>query len=252
MNATYAVFLLRSPTRSSFVGFVPQAELDGVVAKHNAPGGPALTELCRPWAMADHIVVESAELARRCAEHVGRQSGFRARIRALDACRRGPPPAEDGFVNFYDGLTYAKIEFINPADPSRAMSVRVMVDTGATDCELRSELIEQLRLPPTGEGALFETASGITTSAPLYRATVRAFGRSATVLLSPAEHDEDESSDDDDETSNGEGRDAFDAEHGFDRVSDDGLLGHDCLAALNLAVDCRRRRLIELPWDEES
>ena len=39
----------------------------------------------------------------------------------------------------------------------------------------------------------------------------------------------------------------LDQRFGFDRVSDEGMLGHTALAALNLAVDCRRRRLVALP-----
>ena len=37
-----------------------------------------------------------------------------------------------------------------------------------------------------------------------------------------------------------------DAVFGFEKVSDDALLGHDALAALGLAVDCRYRRLLPL------
>ena len=59
------------------------------------------------------------------------------------------------------------------------------------------------------------------------------------VVLSPADGDEsDDESDESDEE--------LDARFGFDRVSDEGMLGHTALAALNLAVDCRRRRLVAL------
>ena len=40
---------------------------------------------------------------------------------------------------------------------------------------------------------------------------------------------------------------ALDAAHGFKAISDDGLLGHDALAALGLLVDCGRRKLVPAP-----
>ena len=106
--------------------------------------------------------------------------------------------------------------------------------------QLKGEMIEKLGLRPIeGEGAVFETAAGIAMESAIYRATIRVNGREASCLLSPSEkdrldEDEDEESDSEDEE---------DAAFGFDKVSDDALLGHDCLAALGLAVDCRRRRL---------
>lgn len=66
------------------------------------------------------------------------------------------------------------------------------------------------------------------------------------VLLSPSEADDAES-DGSSYESESEGEEDFDAIHGFDSTSDDGMLGHDALAALGLAVDCRSRALVALP-----
>ena len=73
---------------------------------------------------------------------------------------------------------------------------------------------------------------GRVTEQPIYEAVIRVLGREARVVLSPADGDEsDDESDESDEE--------LDARFGFDRVSDEGMLGHTALAALNLAVDCR-------------
>ena len=39
-------------------------------------------------------------------------------------------------------------------------TVRALVDTGSTDCEVKAEVIAALDLPDTGETATFETAIG--------------------------------------------------------------------------------------------
>ena len=146
-------------------------------------------------------------------------------------------------------MTYVSAEFVNPDRPKKRVGpLRVLVDTGSSDCELSAESIEQLGLKPV-ETALFETAAGITTSANVYRATIRVLGREASVLLSPAEGEE-SSDDDEEDDEEDDGEEDFDELFGFEKTSDGGLLGHDALAALGLAVDCRRRELIMLPPTE--
>ena len=135
-------------------------------------------------------------------------------------------------------MTYAWVDVRHP-DKDQFMRVRTLVDTGSTDCELKADVIQRLGLPATGETAHFETAVGRVTEQPIYEAVIRVLGREARVVLSPADGDEsDDESDESDEE--------LDQRFGFDRVSDEGMLGHTALAALNLAVDCRRRRLVAL------
>ena len=169
------------------------------------------------------------------------------------ALMAGGPSLDPGRA--LDGMTYVQIEVSNPEDPERCLSVRALVDTGSTDCELKGRLIEQLDLrPDTDAGfALFETAAGIQTEAQIYRATVQVCGREALCLLSPAEAQAEEEDEDDDEEDGEEeekdaaGVDEIEAAFGFEAMSDDALLGHDALAALGLAVDCSRRRLFPVP-----
>ena len=182
-----------------------------------------------------------------------------AAMRALASDGEGAPSLSQGgprldAARALDGMTYAMIEVANPDEPERCRTVRALVDTGATDCELKGRLIEELDLRPDSDAgfAVFETAAGIQTEAQVFQATVRACGREALCLLSPAElQDDDDDDDDDDEGeeggAGGEGVDDTDAAFGFERVSDDALLGHDALAALGLAVDCGRRRLFPVP-----
>ena len=78
----------------------------------------------------------------------------------------------------------------------------------------------------------------------------RVEGRESLVLLSPSEKDEEEDSDDSEDAEDAAARAAdaaLDAAHGFKAISDDGLLGHDALAALGLLVDCGRRKLVPAP-----
>ena len=146
---------------------------------------------------------------------------------------------ECGAADALDGMTYAWVDVRHP-DKTDFVRVRTLVDTGSTDCELKGDVIRKLGLPATGETAHFETAVGRVTEQPIYEAVIRVLGREARVVLSPADGDEsDDESDESDEE--------LDARFGFDRVSDEGMLGHTALAALNLAVDCRKRRLVALP-----
>ena len=145
---------------------------------------------------------------------------------------------ECGAADALDGMTYAWVDVRHP-DKADFVRVRTLVDTGSTDCELKGDVIRRLGLPATGETAHFETAVGRVTEQPIYEAVIRVLGREARVVLSPADGDEsDDESDESDEE--------LDARFGFDRVSDEGMLGHTALAALNLAVDCRKRRLVAL------
>jgi hypothetical protein len=146
---------------------------------------------------------------------------------------------ECGAADALDGMTYAWVDVRHP-DKTEFVRVRTLVDTGSTDCELKADVIRRLGLPATGETAHFETAVGRVTEQPIYEAVIRVLGREARVVLSPADGDEsDDESDESDEE--------LDQRFGFDRVSDEGMLGHTALAALNLAVDCRKRRLVALP-----
>ena len=112
--------------------------------------------------------------------------------------------------------------------------------------QLVGELIERLNLPRTGETAIFETAIGrVSAESPIFRARVRVQGREAEVLLSAAEGGEESGGESDEESDDEDSE--LDAQFGFDRFSDEALLGHNALAALGLAVDCRNRRLVPLP-----
>ena len=213
-----------------------------------------------PWRIACIAERTTKEGAEAVAAAVAKCGGFRARFRACEALRlaapsRDAPPAaavadalssidlglhgECGAADALDGMTYAWVDVRHP-DKTEFVRVRTLVDTGSTDCELKADVIRKLGLPATGETAHFETAVGRVTEQPIYEAVIRVLGREARVVLSPADGDE---SDDESDASDEE----LDARFGFDRVSDEGMLGHTALAALNLAVDCRKRRLVALP-----
>ena len=202
---------------------------------------------------------DTADAAETVAATVSRASGFNARLAAMRALMDRDPvlavATKFDARRALDGMTYARIEVANMDEPDRAISVRALVDTGSTDCELRSALIQQLDLRPDADAgfALFETAAGVQTSAPVYRALIRVHGREAPCLLSPSEdmQEDDDSDDEDEDEDEGEGVEDLDAKFGFEKISDEALLGHDALAALGLAVDTRRRRLFPAPRDED-
>ena len=265
--SAFAAALLVSPARSSIVAVTAtDGDMLALVGAINGDSEEAFSKelaIMRPWRLAEQRVFATRVEAEQCACSVRAASGVRARLTALRSCdvssghkhkQLANTCAFDGspssLEHTLDGLTYVLAEFSNPDKPSRHIGpVRVMVDTGSTDCELSGERIQSLRLK-AHETALFETAAGITTEAPVYRANIKVLGREATVLLSPAEGEDDDDDDDDDE-SEGEGEEDFDERFGFEKTSDGGLLGHDALAALGLAVDCRHRRLVLLPDDQE-
>ena len=255
----WVAYLIASPTRSSFVGVAPIHALAQELAAHNGEdpeNEPPETVIGRPWKFSGMAERPTRKLAERCAWSVSQASGFRARYAELLRCQHDEPSDAAGQCAYdreraLDGLTYAMVKFVNPRDESRHVTVRALVDTGSNDCELRAPLIETLGLPRLDGNAHFETAAGITITNALYRAKVTVMGRTSGVLLSPAEGSEDSdegsSSSSASEEEESEGEEDFDELHGFDSTSDDAMLGHDALAALGLAVDCRRRRLVPLP-----
>lgn len=284
-DGPWVAYLLLSPTRSSLAGAAHSGSLDRLVAWHNgeldegggeppdAPReGPSETALLRPWRLADAVSCDGRDAARRAAWRVSRASGFRARLAALRACRGGEDAGagarRDGDAEAdldlragLDGLTYVPVEFAHPADPARRVTVRALVDTGSSDCDLRQGLIDSLGLP-ADDGSLrrspfgfvgatlragftqVETAAGRQVEMPVYRALVRVMGREASVLLSPADEPED--------GGRSSGEDEEDKEFGLDSATDDALLGSEALAALGLLVDCRNRRLVLPPSAEEE
>ena len=254
----WAAVLLYSATRSSYVAVCQSDDVERQPGVLDEAEGPL--SVAAPWRIACIAERTTKEGAEAVAAAVAKCGGFRARFRACDALRlaapsRDAPPAaavadalssidlglhgECGAADALDGMTYAWVDVRHP-EKADFVRVRTLVDTGSTDCELKADVIRKLGLPATGETAHFETAVGRVTEQPIYEAVIRVLGREARVVLSPADGDEsDDESDESDEE--------LDQRFGFDRVSDEGMLGHTALAALNLAVDCRKRRLVALP-----
>jgi len=243
-NGRWAVYILASPSRASFVGVTPLAE-DGLVralAAHNGQelGGPAASLPGRPWRLAADAVFATREEAERAAAAASSTTGLQARVAALRDPRVGRPAADGSAParrfnparGALDGPTYALVQFEHPSDPSKRAEVRALVDSGSTDCDLRQGLLKALSLPidATNGAAHFETAAGVTIETPIHQARIRVAGREALVRVSPM-----------DEQSVDGG--------GFSTNTDEALLGHDALAALGLLVDCRNRRLIAAPGD---
>ena len=256
----WAAVLLYSATRSSYVAVCKSDDVDKQPSRLDASDADGPLAVAAPWRIACVAERPEKEGAEAVAAAVSKCGGFRARFRACEALRlaapsRDAPPAaavadalssidlglhgECGAADALDGMTYAWVDVRHP-DKTEFVRVRTLVDTGSTDCELKADVIRRLGLPATGETAHFETAVGRVTEQPIYEAVIRVLGREARVVLSPADGDES-----DDES--GESDEELDQRFGFDRVSDEGMLGHTALAALNLAVDCRKRRLVALP-----
>ena len=255
----WAAVLLYSATRSSYVAVCQSDDVDKQPSRLDASDADGPLAVAAPWRIACVAERPSKEGAEAVASAVAKCGGFRARFRACEALRLAVPsrdaPAaaevaaalstidlglhgECGAHDALDGMTYAWVDVRHP-DKADFVRVRTLVDTGSTDCELKADVIRRLGLPATGETAHFETAVGRVTEQPIYEAVIRVLGREARVVLSPADGDE---SDDESDASDEE----LDQRFGFDRVSDEGMLGHTALAALNLAVDCRKRRLVAL------
>lgn len=276
-GANWSAYLLVSPTRSSLAGYARAGEVDREVERHNGAlngdPGPPETALLRPWKLAESVDFPSREVAMRAACVVSRSSGFRARLKALrresehaagdliDSSEEAQQGADEtsalGGASL-DSLTYVRVEFMNPRDRDRSVSVVALVDTGSTDCDLRGSLLDQLGLRrQAGKMSYFATAAGRTIGSSAYEVVVRVEGCEAKVLVNPAdEADGEKSSGDDDESSDGDGdgggdnapdEDDVDRIFGFGCNSDDAVLGSGALAALGLLVDCRGRRLLRLP-----
>lgn len=130
---------------------------------------------------------------------------------------------------------HVKMSFGKPmAESQKDVVVKALVDTGSTDVDLQESKIKALGLVVDDSEipALFETAGGVTTTAPIYWAIAKLGSREARVRLSPSLAEEEEDSEDSEDS-------------GEDTLQDeDALLGHDALAALNLLVDCKHRRLL--------
>eukprot|EP00435_Cladocopium_sp_Y103_P028777 s99_g7.t1 len=128
---------------------------------------------------------------------------------------------------------HVKMSFGKPMiESEKDVVVKALVDTGSTDVDLQESKIKALGLVVDDSEipALFETAGGVTTTAPIYWAIAKLGSREARVRLSPSlvEEEEEDSEDSSEDTLEDE----------------DALLGHDALAALNLLVDCKHRRLL--------
>ena len=145
MSTVWTCYLLCSPTRSSLVGVCELTKLTDVINELNAaPTDPTSpVALVRPWRLAHATKRGSKEAAEAVAAAVSRASGFRARLSTLRSLGDREVPSCDagGFdpSRALDGMTYATIEVRNPEDPrGEYMSVRALVDTGSTDCEVCS------------------------------------------------------------------------------------------------------------------
>jgi len=275
-DAIWAAYLLVSPTRSSIAGVAPRNAIGPLVAWHNgeedalaalpaccnlspSTKSPPETAVLRPWRLAEAQDCRSAEDARYTLAQVARASGFRARLAAL----RGQFSAARGENNeehlasaeiagqtggmdmmdwHLDGLTYVAVDFCNSRDVRRRATVRALVDTGSTECDLKQEVIERLGLlKQPGAGSLFETAAGHTLATCLYDVALVVSGVEAHARVSPVdEADDDSEGGDTDE-------DDVDKAFGFGANTDDAVLGNAALAFLGLVVDCRSRQLLPPP-----
>lgn len=262
------LYLLLSPTRSSLVGVTQQSQLNDVLSLHNGEldsPGPPETALLRPWRIAKAVPCSSYAVAWDGVQQISRASGFRARLAALSDWRRScsstsvDPGEPEGMkldvMSCLDSLTYALVDFANPVDPNKNLSVRALIDTGSTDCDLTQEKVSSLQLP-TAKGSgftRFETAAGISMVKATYDAIVSVLNCQAHVQLNPLDKDGE-----DDDTSDGslaagdseKELEDVDRAFGLQSDTDDAILGHKALSRLGLLVDCRTRRLI--PSVEQS
>ncbi|KAL1515417.1 hypothetical protein AB1Y20_002043 [Prymnesium parvum] len=127
-------------------------------------------------------------------------------------------------------LTYAIVKFCNPRREKGAecVSVRALVDTGSSDCELRERYVSQLKLSPVGTSE-YETAAGATVETT-YRAEIWYEGRCCMALLTS--------------TPDWRFADGVDED---DEMTDEAILGHDALANMGLIVDCAAQQLLLKP-----
>jgi len=155
-----------------------------------------------------------------------------------------------GIAESLDSLTYTTVTFENSSDPTRTAVVRALVDTGSTDCDLRPCLLEGLGARQTAFTS-YQTAAGLLARNPVFSLTVRANGREAVARVN-ASDEEAESSTDGTDDGKSEDSDDVDRIFGFKANTDDAVLGCDALGALGLLVDCKTRRLVELPSVSEA
>ena len=168
----FSTVLLVSPCRSSFVTVTAQSAVTATEAAYNGessqvnvpPNEIESVALLRPWRVVAQRVFASRAEAEVCAATTSAASGVRSRLNTIDsaaATTGGQSWVEDDFRDprrSLDGMTYVSAEFVNPDKPKRRVGpLRVLVDTGSSDCELSAESIEQLKLRPV-DTALFETA----------------------------------------------------------------------------------------------
>jgi len=221
-------------------------------------------QVLQPWRVADSISLPSYKHAKIAARSISRASGFRARITALRNYKAVENVCTDEEVQdtplleSLDSLTYVPVEFSKPKHPDNKVLVRALVDTGSSSSDLQGRFIKQLQLPVACGGSMFfETAAGKTVQSAMYETQICVLGRTAAVTISPAEEDsdaadsEDDEADDDngDDSSNGTNSqaDEIDREFGFEKNTDEALLGSETLAALELVLDCRNRCLLAGP-----
>lgn len=277
-DAIWAAYLLVSPTRSSIAGAAPRDAIGRLVAWHNgeedalaalpaccnlssATTSPPETAVLRPWRLAETLDVRNAEHARHAMAQVARASGFRARLAALRDSRlsaaSGENNEEDGLASagtaghtarmdmmdwHLDGLTYVAVDFCNSRDVRRKATVRALVDTGSTECDLKQEIIESVGLSKLpGAGSMFETAAGRTLATSLYDVALVVSGVEVHARVSPADETGDDSEADDTD------EDDIDKAFGFGANTDDAVLGSAALASVGLVVDCRSRQLLPPP-----
>eukprot|EP00808_Paulinella_micropora_P024678 g66131.t1 len=118
-------------------------------------------------------------------------------------------------------LTYANVEFVSTADPTRSRTVRALVDTGANDSELREKYVRELGLVPH-KTFNYETVTGRVRQLS-YKAIIRYKGREAVCSVTASSE----------------------VGHEDGSNTDEAMLGHSALARLRLLVNPRRMKLVK-------
>jgi len=276
----WVTYLLVSPTRSSIVGVAQRSDVEELIRWHNGESqelqAPSETTAQRPWRAAEIIHLPSFMHARRAARVVSSASGFRARITAIrdytpkETTDGGDVDKDLSLLESLDGLTYVTVQVSNPMVPDTGQNVRALVDTGSSASDLQGRFIKQLQLPIAGGGpVLFETAAGMSLQSDMYNCRLSILGKELVATISPSEEDShgeiSEEDDEDYEENLVEGssvgssaehntakqvtaqNDEIDREFGFNMNTDEAMLGFETLAALDLVVDCRKRRILVGP-----
>lgn len=117
------------------------------------------------------------------------------------------------------GPAFVSCAFTSPWAPQGPhVLVRALVDTGSSDCELRPSLLQRLpALPIVASGAVYETSIG-GEAYEAYEVLLTVMGRTCVAVVTCTD----------------------------EYSSDDALVGHMALGALQLCVDCSARHLV--PW----